>query len=83
MLEKEFSPEKLYNKIIKYYMDKKGYNKERANTIAQRVVQRETKNRICAVSRCGHFSHDHLRNTGVCLLSRCACSGFLKKTQAA
>ncbi len=77
MLEKEFSPDMLYGKIVHYYMDKKGYDKARANDIAQYVVQKETQKRICKGNGCGHFSHDHLRNTGVCLADGCFCGAFV------
>ncbi len=79
MLEKEFRPDKLYGKIIKYYIDRKGYDKSRANSIAQKIVRKETQRRICKTKGCGHFAHDHIRNTGVCLVSRCNCSAFTNK----
>ena len=47
MLEKQFKPDLLYNKVVHFYMDKKGYSKEQANTIAQAVVAREAQRRIC------------------------------------
>ena len=76
MIEKEFNADMLYSRIVHYYVDKKGYSKAKANLIAQRVVQRETRRRICRTDGCGHFSHDHLRNTGTCLVSDCMCSAF-------
>jgi hypothetical protein len=59
-------------------MDKKGYPKDKANSIAQAVVQKEAQRRICKNEKCKHFSHDHIRNTGTCLASDCECSGFSK-----
>lgn len=79
MIEKEFNPDVLYGKIVHYYMDRRGYDKAKANTIAQRVVQREAQRRICTTEGCGHFSHDHLRNTGICLSDGCACSKFTNR----
>lgn len=34
----EYDPNKLYDKMVHYYMDKKGYSKDQANTIAMKVV---------------------------------------------
>jgi len=76
LLEKQFNPELLYNRIVHYYMDKKGYSKEKANAIAQAVVSREAQRRICKNVKCKHFSHDHIRNTGTCLVSDCECNKF-------
>ena len=78
MIEKEFNPDVLYSKIVHYYMDKKGYGKTKANTIAQYVVKKETERRICKRHGCGHFMHDHIRNTGVCLAPKCTCDRFTK-----
>lgn len=78
MLEKEFRPDMLYGKIVRYYIDKKGYDKSKANSIAQHVVQKETQRRICKTEKCNHFSHDHIRNTGVCLVNGCNCNKFTK-----
>ena len=58
MLEKQFKPDLLYNKVVHYYMDKKGYSKEQANQIAQSVVEREAQRRICKNEICKHFSHE-------------------------
>lgn len=79
MIEKEFNPDVLYGKIVHYYMDRRGYDKAKANAIAQRVVQREAQRRICTTEGCGHFSHDHLRNTGICLSDGCTCSKFTNR----
>jgi len=76
MLEKQFKPDLLYNSIVHFYMDKKGFSKEKANTIAQSVVQREAQRRICKNEKCKHFSHDHIRNAETCLVENCECSKF-------
>ncbi len=78
MLEKEFNPAAIYNRVVHYYMDKKGYDKEAANSIAQTVVRKESQKRICRTPGCGHFSHDHLRNNGVCLIVNCTCISFTR-----
>lgn len=78
MLEKQFKPDMLYNKVVHFYMDKKGYSKEGANAIAQAVVTREAQRRICKNKECKHFSHDHMRNVETCLVSDCDCRKFLK-----
>lgn len=79
MLEKEFKPDMLYGKIVHYYMDKKGYNKTKANSIAQYVVNKETQRRICKSPGCSHFAHDHIRNVGTCLVKGCNCRAFASK----
>ena len=79
MIEKEFNPDVLYGKIVHYYMDRRGYDKAKANAIAQLVVQKEAQKRICITEGCGHFSHDHLRNTGICLSDGCTCSKFTNR----
>lgn len=76
MLEKQFNPELLYNKVVHYYMDKKGFSKDKANQIAQSVVEREAQRRICKNEKCKHFSHDHIRNTETCLVESCDCDKF-------
>ena len=78
MLEKQFKPDLLYNKVVHFYMDKKGYSKEQANTIAQAVVAREAQRRICKNKNCKHFSHDHMRNVETCLVSDCDCRRFVR-----
>ena len=70
MLEKQFNPDLLYNRVVHFYMDKKGYTKEQANEIAQR--------RICKNEKCKHFSHDHIRNSETCLVADCDCRKFTK-----
>ena len=79
MLEKQFNPDLLYNKVVHFYMDKKGYAKDQANAIAQAVVTREAQRRICKNEKCKHFSHDHIRNAETCLVSDCDCRRFLSK----
>ena len=69
MLEKQFDADVLYNRIVHFYMDKKGYTKEKANEIAQSVVQKEAQRRICKNDKCKHYSHDHIRNAETCLVA--------------
>ncbi len=78
MLEKEFNPELLYNRIVHYYIDKKMYTKEKANAIAQAVVNRESQRRLCKNNDCGHSLDDHIRNSSTCLVLSCSCSKFEK-----
>ena len=78
VLEKQFNPDVLYNRIVHFYMDKKGYSKSKANQIAQLVVQKEAKRRICKNENCKHFSHDHIRNSETCLVADCQCNEFTK-----
>ncbi len=59
-------------------MDKKGYTKEKANEIAQAVVQKEAQRRICKNEKCKHYSHDHIRNVETCLVTECDCHKFIK-----
>ena len=76
MLEKQFKPDVVYNRIVHYYIDKKGFSKDKANTIAQLVVQKEAQRRICKNDKCKHFSHDHIRNLETCLVADCECNNF-------
>ena len=78
MLEKQFNPEMLYNRVVHFYIDKKGYSKDKANEIAQTVVQKEAQRRICKNEKCKHFSHDHIRNLESCLANNCECNEFTK-----
>jgi len=78
LLEKQFKPDLLYNQIVHFYIDKKGYSKDKANQIAQVVVQKEAQRRICKNEKCKHFSHDHIRNTETCLAASCECHKFSK-----
>jgi len=68
----------LYNRVVHFYIDKKGYSKDKANEIAQSVVQKESLRRICKNDKCKHFSHDHIRNLETCLVENCQCSEFTK-----
>ncbi|HJJ23068.1 MAG TPA: hypothetical protein OQH54_05060 [Nitrosopumilus sp.] len=79
MLEKQFNSDKLYNSIVHYYIDKKGFSKDKANSIAQSVVQKEAQRRICKNEKCKHFSHDHIRNLETCLVADCECNKFTSK----
>ena len=80
MLEKQFDANALYGRIVHYYMDKKGFTKDKANAIAQAVVRREARRRICKNGDCGHFSHDHVRNSETCLVPDCTCGGFARQS---
>ena len=68
----------LYNRVVHFYIDKKGFSKEKANEIAQTVVQKEAIRRICKNEKCKHFSHDHIRNAETCLVDNCGCNEFTK-----
>jgi len=68
----------LYNRIVHFYIDKKGFSKNKANEIAQTVVQKEALRRICKNEKCKHFSHDHIRNFETCLVNNCECNEFTK-----
>ena len=78
MLEKQFNPDLLYNRVVHFYIDKKGYSKEKANLIAQSVLQKESQRRICKNEKCKHFLHDHIRNSETCLVNDCECNEFTK-----
>ena len=79
MLEKQFNPNLVYNGVVHFYMDKKGYSKDKANQIAQAIVKREIQRRICKNKSCKHFAHDHIRNEEICLVADCRCREFTKK----
>ena len=79
MIEKEFDSELLYNKIVHFYIDKKRYSKEDANSIAQSVIKREIERRICKNFKCKHLMDDHIRNSGTCLILNCDCRKFVKQ----
>jgi hypothetical protein len=68
----------LYNRVVHFYIDKKGFSKDKANEIAQTVVQKEAIRRICKNEKCKHFSHDHIRNAEICLVDNCECNEFTK-----
>ncbi|MBM3905683.1 MAG: hypothetical protein FJ354_03230 [Thaumarchaeota archaeon] len=76
MLEKKFDFNKLYARVVRYYLDSKHYTKEAANQIAQKVVQKELRQRTCGNAKCGHLLHEHLRNYESCLVSKCSCERF-------
>lgn len=76
MIERRFDSERLYNSIVHYYIDKKSYSKERANSIAQRVVRREAGRRTCKNPECAHAMDDHIRNSETCLVPDCRCGRF-------
>ncbi|MYC79609.1 MAG: hypothetical protein F4W68_03815 [Cenarchaeum sp. SB0661_bin_35] len=76
MIEREFNKERLYNNIVHFYVDKKGYSPDEANRIAQKVVTREINKRRC--DTCGHMNHDHIANTKTCLYLDCQCTAFVK-----
>jgi len=78
MIEKEFDSNLLYNKIVHYYIDKKGYSKEKANQIAQLVIKREIERRMCKNKDCHHSLTDHIRNSETCLVLDCSCKKFAK-----
>ena len=68
----------LYNRVVHFYIDKKGFSKDKANEIAQTVVQKEAIRRICKNEKCKHMSHDHIRNAETCLVDNCGCNEFTK-----
>ena len=78
MIEREFNADRLYSRIIHYYVDKRRYSLEKANRIAQSVVRREATRRVCKNPRCGHRFEDHIRNNETCLMLDCDCTRFLK-----
>lgn len=77
MIEKEFSSDLLYNKIVHYYVDKKHFSKEQANSIAQNIIQREIERRKCKNLQCRHSLNDHIRNSDTCLVLNCNCLKFV------
>ena len=78
LFEKQFNPNFVYNGIVHFYMDKKGYSKEKANQVAQAIVKREIQRRICKNELCKHFSYDHIKNDKICLVVNCSCREFTK-----
>jgi predicted RNA-binding Zn ribbon-like protein len=78
MIEKNFDFNKLYGRIVKYYLEQKHYTKEKANFIAQKVVLKEKRVRTCQNTGCGHLLYDHLRNYESCLIDKCGCRKFVK-----
>ena len=43
---KNLDPDKTYEDIVRYYIDKKGYSKEHANEIAQTIVKEQQQKRL-------------------------------------
>jgi hypothetical protein len=78
LIEKEFNPDLLYNRVVHYYIDKKNYSRDKANAIAQAVVKREMERQLCKNINCRHSLDDHIRNSETCLVLNCSCSKFLK-----
>ena len=78
LLEKQFNPNFLYNGIVHFYIDKKGYSQEKANQVAHAIVKREIQRRICKNELCKHFSYDHIRNGETCLVADCKCREFTR-----
>jgi|TARA_B110000467_G_C18251041_1_gene440464 hypothetical protein len=78
LLKKQFNPHLVYNGIVHFYIDKRGYSKIKANGIAQAILKREIEKRICKNNSCKHFSYDHIRNGDVCLVVNCKCIEFSK-----
>ncbi len=76
MLEKYFDADRLYGRILRYYVAKKHYSKEEANAIAQKIIQRERNRRTCKNVQCRHLLNDHIRNIGSCLVGPCMCEEF-------
>ena len=69
--------DKLWNQIVHYYIDKKGYSKEDANKIAQRIITREINRKICQNTACNHLIDEHIDKNGQCLVPICTCKKFL------
>ena len=69
--------DKIWNQVVHYYIDKKGYSKEDANKIAQRIVTREISRKICQNVSCNHLVDEHIGKKGNCLISTCICKEFL------
>jgi len=59
-------------------MDKKGYSKDKANSIAQLVVQKEAQRRICKNENCKHFLHDNIKKAENFLVKDCQSNEFTK-----
>jgi len=68
--------DKLWSQIVHYYIDKKGYSKEDANNIAQRIITREVSRKICHNIMCGHLVDEHINKKNQCLVSSCNCKEF-------
>lgn len=83
MIERKFDADLLYNRIVHFYVDKHGYSREAANSIAQKVVRRESVRRTCGNIGCRHSMDDHIRNAETCLVLECACRRFERGAAAA
>ncbi|MEO9277391.1 MAG: hypothetical protein ABI340_06405 [Nitrososphaera sp.] len=77
VLSHTFDANELYNRVVHYYIDKKGYPKEQANQIARKVVEREKTRRKCKNVICGHDMDDHIRSNETCLVLDCDCRKFV------
>jgi len=78
LIEKEFNADKLYSRIIHYYMDKRGYTREKSNQIAQSVIRKEITRRVGKNPDCGQRFEDHVRNHETCRMLDCDCRHFVK-----
>jgi len=78
MIEKYFDINRLYGKVIRYYVDKKHYSKEKANVLAQKIIQKERNRRMCKNTHCQHLLNDHVRNYDSCLIESCKCEKFTR-----
>ena len=78
MIEKYFDIDRLYGKVLRYYVSKKHYSREEANAIAQKIVQRELNKRMCKNTNCKHLLNDHVRNYDSCLIESCICEKFTR-----
>ena len=76
MIEKYFDIDRLYGRMLRYYVTKKHYSKEEANAIAQKIVQKERNRRTCKNTVCRHLLNDHVRNRGSCLVGLRGCEEF-------
>ena len=68
--------DKLWSQIVHYYIDKKGYTKEYANKIAQRIIIRERNRKICNNNSCNHLVDEHINKKDQCLITTCNCKKF-------
>ena len=68
--------DKLWSQIVHYYIDKKGYTKEDANKIAQRINIRERNRKICNNNSCNHLVDEHINKKDQCLITTCNCKKF-------
>ena len=77
VLDEKLDLSVLESRVVHYYIDKKGYSKEKANAIAQKVVEREKTRRICKNIKCKHLMDDHIRTKETCLVLDCDCRHFV------